>query len=131
MKRVRSLTVALVVALAVAACAAGTQQAAVAPAFDPVGVYDFSTQAEGETINGTITIRRGDDGGLSAIISTPVTGSLAVQSVTLEGRRMDMLSNIEGDALIMRLDFVEDRITGGWELGSGMSGVLTGRRRDG
>jgi hypothetical protein len=131
MKRVGSMTVALAAALAVTACAAGTQQAAVAPAFDPIGVYDFSTQADGETINGTITIRRGDDGALSAIISTPVTGSLAIQSVTLEGRRMDMRSNIEGDALIMMLDFVEDRITGGWELGSGMSGVVTGRRRAG
>jgi hypothetical protein len=124
----------LALALTMTACAAPTQQAAVAPpepAFDPVGVYDFTTQAEGDVINGTITIRRDEEGRLTALISTPVTGSLSVQNATLEGRRMDMRSSVDGQPLLMRIDFVDDRITGGWELGTGMSGSLTGRKRGG
>jgi hypothetical protein len=128
----RALSFAIAVTLA--ACAAPSQQVAVAPAapaFDPVGVYDFSTQADGQTVNGTLTIRRGEEGRLNAVISTPVTGDVPIENVTLEGRTMELRANVEGTGLIMMVDFVENRLTGGWQLSSGASGVMTGQRRGG
>jgi hypothetical protein len=116
-------------ALAVFTAACATAQPAPPPPFDPVGVYDFSTSVDGTTVPGTITFRRSAEGTLTAVLSTAVTGEIQIRTVTLDDRRMELRSNIEGETLLMRLDFLEDgRITGGWEIGSG-SGAVTGVRR--
>jgi hypothetical protein len=122
--------------LALAACAAQqpvpspepAPQAAQPAEFDPVGTYDFTTDVEGTSVRGVLSIRRGEQG-LSATISTDVTGEIAIQRVTMEGRRAELRgSTMEGD-LLMRIEFIEDRLTGGWELSSGLSGSLVGTRR--
>jgi hypothetical protein len=125
-----------------AACAAPVQQVPVVPPptptpvpaaaaaadFDPVGVYDFTTEVQGTTVPGVLTIRRGDQG-LAGTLATDVTGELPLQQITIEGRRGEMRASTQEGGMIMRIEFVEDRIRGGWELPSGMSGSVTGQRR--
>jgi hypothetical protein len=109
---------------------ATVQQAPAQPALDPVGVYDFSTDVQGTTLTGVLTIRRADDGRLAGAITTDMTGEMLLQSVTVEGRRALLRSSTPDGELFMQVDFLEDnRITGGWELSSGMSGAITGQRR--
>jgi hypothetical protein len=124
-----------------AACAAPVQQVPVVPPpaptpvpaaaaeFDPVGVYDFTTEVQGTTVPGVLTIRRGDQG-LAGTLSTDLTGELPLQQVAIEGRRGEMRASTQEGGMIMRIEFVDDgRIRGGWELVSGMSGSVIGQRR--
>jgi hypothetical protein len=116
------------VILTLAACAAPVQQQA-PPAFDPVGTYDFATDVQGTTIQGVLTIRRTEQG-LVGAIGTELTGELPFNRITLEGRRADMRAATPDGDLLMRVDFLEDgRITGGWELAGGVSGTVSGQRR--
>jgi hypothetical protein len=105
-------------------------QEAPAPELDPVGVYDFSTAVDGTVITGVLTLRRGEDGRVGGTVSTDVTGEVPLQSVTVEGRRIVMRSRLPDGDLYMQMDVLEDdRITGGWELSSGMSGGMSGQKR--
>lgn len=136
------VTIALIIGSA--ACAAPAQQVPVqatpepqpqvqpqpAPqAFDPVGIYDFTTEVQGTAVRGVLTLRRGDQG-LTGSISSDVTGELPLQQVTMDGRRAELRSTTDEGALVMRVEFLEDdRITGGWELSGGLSGSVAGQRR--
>lgn len=132
----RSLSIVMLTLLA--ACAAPVQQVPVvpgpepqqaAPAFDPVGVYDFTTDVQGTSIRGVLTIRRVEDG-LAGTIATDVTGEIPLQQVTVEGRRAELRASTGEGHMLMRVDFLEEgRLSGGWELSSGLSGAVTGRRR--
>lgn len=99
-------------------------------AFDPVGTYDFTTDVQGTSIRGVLTIRRNDQGSLVGALATDVTGEVPLQTITLEGRRAEARSNLPDGQLVMRMEFHEDdRLTGGWELSTGMSGSVAGQRR--
>lgn len=130
----RRLAVAAAALLAIS-CAAPAEQVAVqapppAAAFDPVGVYDFTTQVDGSSVTGVLTIRRNTEGRLTATLSTPVTGDLPISNVTQDGRNLEMRTNIEGDSMLMRVNVnAEGVLTGGWELSSGMRGGVSGRLR--
>jgi hypothetical protein len=106
------------------------QQAPAPAALDPVGVYDFTTQVEGTSLAGVLTIRRTEEGRLTGSLSTDMTGEMPLQSVTMEGRRALLRASIPDGELYMQVDFLEDnRIAGGWELSTGPSGAVTGQRR--
>lgn len=130
----RSLAVAAAAVFTIG-CAAPAQQVEVqtlpaAAAFDPVGVYDFTTTVEGNSIAGVLTIRRTTEGRLAATMSTPITGDIPISNVTQDGRNLEMRTNIEGDSMVMRMSInAEGILTGGWELSSGMSGGVSGRLR--
>jgi hypothetical protein len=114
--------------LALGACAAPMQQTQ-APAFDPAGSYDFTTQIQGSTVRGVLTLRRTDQG-LTGSIVTDVTGELLLTHVALEGRRAELRAATDEGGMIMHIDFAEDNtIVGGWQVDSGLSGSLTGQRR--
>lgn len=131
----RHLSVVLVMAgLSAGACSTPARQAPVeepAPTVtDPVGVYDFTTQIEGTAVAGVLTIRRNQDGGLSATVSTPVTGDLPINSVTQTANTLQMRANMGGDALLLTVTIGETGVlTGGWTVSSGASGGVTGTRR--
>jgi hypothetical protein len=111
----------------VAAPAAEQQQP---DSFDPVGIYDFSTEVQGTPITGALTLRRDEEGRLVGRISTDMTGEMPLHSIALEGRRAIMRASTPDGELYMQVDFLEDdRITGGWELSTGMAGSMTGQRR--
>jgi hypothetical protein len=113
--------------MSLAACAAPMQQAA--PVFDPVGVYDFTTEVQGNTVRGVLTLRRSDQG-LTGTISTDMTGEIRLTHVAIEGRRGEMRAATDEGDMIMQIEFAEDyRIIGGWQLTSGLSGSVAGQRR--
>lgn len=125
-----------VLVLSAAACAAPVRQAAIeepAPeVVDPVGVYDFTTLIDGNTVAGVLTLRRNADGGLSATVSTPVTGDIPINSVIQTDNTLHMRANMGGEALRMTVTVGETGIlTGGWMLSSGAGGGVDGTRRDG
>jgi hypothetical protein len=114
--------------LALSACAAPMQQVET-PAFDPVGSYDFTTQIQGSTVRGVLTLRRSEHG-LTGSISTDVTGELLLTHVALEGRRAELRAATDEGGMVMHLEFGEDNtIVGGWQVDSGLSGSVTGQRR--
>lgn len=126
--------------ITMAGCAAPVQQVPVqgpppqpaqqpAAAFDPVGIYDFTTEVQGSTVRGVLILRRGDEG-LTGTISSDVTGVMTIQQITMDGRRAELRSTTPEGGLIMRIEFIgEDRITGGWELSIGLTGPVSGQRR--
>jgi hypothetical protein len=128
---------AVLIAALVAGSACASQQvqspAPVQPAqvaFDPAGTWDFTTDVQGSSVRGVMVIRRNDQGALVGSITTDVTGEIPLQQITLEGRRAEARSTLPDGTLVMRMEFLEDdRLTGGWELSTGMSGAVTGQRR--
>jgi hypothetical protein len=98
--------------------------------FDPVGIYDFTTEVQGTPVTGALTLRRNEEGRLIGQITTDMTGEMPLHSITLEGRRAIMRATTPDGELYMQIDFLEDdRITGGWELSTGMAGSMSGQRR--
>jgi hypothetical protein len=127
----------IVVAAIMASAACASQQvqspAPVQPAvvaFDPIGTYDFTTDVQGTSIRGVLVLRRNDEGALVGSITSDVTGEVPLQQVTLDGRRAEARSTLPDGMLVMRMEFLgDDRLTGGWELSTGLGGGVTGQRR--
>jgi hypothetical protein len=133
------------VATMVSACAAPAQQAAVQPpqpavtqppaqqpaqpAWDPAGIYDFTTEVQGMAIRGVLTLRRGEQG-LTGTVSTEVGGELPLSRVVMDGRRAEIRAATPQGDMVMRVEWVEDdRMAGGWDLGGMVSGTMAGQRR--
>lgn len=145
MKRMRPLVVALAAAT-LAACAQSPQAAgptpspapapspaatpAPAPAPQPtsaVGVYDFSLSAEGQEVQGTVTITQDGDR-YGGTIETSATPTIPISSVAVEGQVVTVsASSPDGEAVLtFRMNGLD--FTGSWAYG-GMSGPLQGRKR--
>lgn len=129
-------TATLCLAALALGCAAPVQEGPVpqtpAPsaAFDPAGIYDFTTDVQGTQVGGTLTLRRTAEGGYTGTIWSDMTGDLPVQEVILEGRRARLrAATPEGD-LVLNVEFLDDRVAGNWELATGLAGAVAGRRRD-
>lgn len=115
------------VLLFAAACATRPQGP---PPFDPVGTYDFTTDFQGTSVSGTITLRRNADGTLGGTISSQAGGDVAIGSVTENGRRLDLRTAVQNQELVMSIEFSDnDRFTGGWSIGQMASGTVSGARR--
>jgi len=124
---------AIALALTFALCACSSAPRANTPArpapLDPVGMFDFSTTADGTDVTGTITVTR-TDMGYSGAINTSVTEPLPISGIEVEGNSMHVLAHMPDDTVTMTLTFTGDDFTGNWSLGSGqMSGAITGKRR--
>jgi hypothetical protein len=128
-------TATLCLATLVLACAAPVQEAPVrqAPAqqaaFDPAGIYDFTTDVQGTQVGGTLTLSRTADGGYTGLIWSDMTGDLPVQEVLLEEQRARLRAPTPEGDLLLNVEFLEDRVAGNWELSTGLAGAVSGRRR--
>ena len=112
-------------AVLITACASAPR----APAFDPVGTYDFSADVQGTAMAGTLQLRRTDQG-LTGSFSTPASGEISLESVTTEGRKLMLKARLPDGEVTMNLDFAADyRFTGDWSLSAGMGGSISGTRR--
>jgi hypothetical protein len=128
------LTAAL--ALAAAACStapmpestpAATASASTAVAVNPVGRYEFTTNAQGQTVTGTIEIA-GTTGAYTGQITTSHTPPLPISSVLVDGRQVTVSGNASFGPVGMTLNFTDaNSFTGSWSMG-GDTGELTGRR---
>lgn len=121
--------VLLFVAMPAAAQQPPTQPEKPAAAIDPIGVFDFSTAVEGQTVRGTITIRK-VEAGFGGVISTDATEDLAISKVTVEGKKLQIRGMTPDGELVMNLEFSDtDKFSGGWDMAGAMSGSMSGARR--
>jgi hypothetical protein len=124
-----------VLALAAVACAAPAarqapvQQVQPQPAFDPAGTYDFTAEFQGQTVPGTLHLRRSEQG-LAGSLVTGMSGELPFSSIAMDGRRAELRAATPQGDLIMRLEWVDDDVIRvGWELAGVAAGSASGRRR--
>ncbi|HSJ06188.1 MAG TPA: hypothetical protein VK936_05760 [Longimicrobiales bacterium] len=128
-------TATLCLAALALACAAPVHEAPVqqAPApraaFDPAGIYDFTTDVQGTQVGGTLTLSRTAEGGFTGTIWSDMTGDLPLQHVDVEGRRARLRAATPEGELVMDVEFEEDRMAGNWELATGLTGAVAGRKR--
>ena len=97
---------------------------------DPVGTYEFSTYANNQTINGTLTITRSDEGALQALMNAPDAQlpPLQAASVEVEGEEVKLRIPLGEDGdLWIEVTIDGDDVTGEWFVGM-ESGEITGKR---
>ncbi len=102
-----------------------------AGAFDPVGSYTFSVNTQGNTIGGTMNLRKDAEGKIGGEMTSD-QGSLAFTWVTVEGRRISaggVLDN--GPELTFIFDFVGDEFSGTLSAQGQQVGTVSGARRKG
>ena len=128
---------AVLCALSLAACAAGTTGEASAPAgapapaasanaVNPVGTFEFTTLVNGGTVNGTLEVA-GAPGAYTGRLLTSILPEMPVRSATASGQEMTVLADAPDGTVTIRMAFTGDTFTGSWALG-GDGGALTGRR---
>src|SRR5215213_8366397 len=94
-------TVALLV-LVGAACARNRQADSPAPV-DPVGRFEYTSEANGQPVRGTITIS-GAPGAYQAVMTTGgMTRDLFFQNVTVSGSRVTMLAETPAQKVAVHL----------------------------
>jgi hypothetical protein len=128
----KPVLLALLAACTTAACGSSPRAPAASQpaAVDPVGTFDFTTAVEGTDVSGTITVSRGQNG-LGGSITSSVTEPMTIRTVAVEGQVLTITADTPDGPLTMTLTFTGNDFTGGWTLGSAMSGQLTGKRRTG
>jgi hypothetical protein len=132
MKRTAAL---LAVGLVIVACSQSTGGGAAAPppqpepepTLDPVGVYDFSTEVEGQTLTGTLTIT-GSPGAYSGSMSTDMMGTFPLRSFSVDGMDLMFMADLPDATVSFFLTFEGDSFTGEWDAG-GMTGFMSGSKR--
>jgi hypothetical protein len=111
--------------------AATTATSTPAGAFEPVGTYTFTVDANGTTRAGTIAITKDVTGKLGGAVSSDM-GSLPMSSVAVEGRKMTLTATIPDASvtIVFMLNFEanNDKYTGTWEV-QGMTGAISGERK--
>jgi hypothetical protein len=114
-------------ACATAPAPAAGPEAVQPAALDPVGTFNFRSQARGEDFQGTIRITRSESGAYAGTVSTPLTGDLPIRSVRVEGSRIAVTAQGRmGDALLT-MNFAGGGFTGDWSYGPSQ-GRMTGAR---
>jgi hypothetical protein len=99
---------------------------------DPVGTYQFSTFANNQTVNGTLTISRSEEGELQALLDAPDADLPPLQAVSVDvkGKELSLMIPLgdEGD-LWIEVTIDGDDVAGQWFVGM-ESGEITGKRVD-
>lgn len=103
------------------------EQTSAAPAaLDPVGTFDFQTEAMGSAVNGTFSIT-GSPGSYSGNMSTDM-GGFSLRRISVNGHELSFLAESPDIFVIIALAFDGDAFTGRWDA-EGMSGFISGKRR--
>lgn len=97
-------------------------------AVNPVGRYEFTTDVQGQSVNGTVVIA-GNPGAYTGQVTTSITPPLPISGVTVNGREVVVVgTGPDGGTLTFRMNFTDaTNFNGNWEVG-GDTGTLTGRR---
>ena len=138
----RKVALLSAVALVTSACAssspepAGTPEPSAVPAqaqkaaFDPVGTYDYTTVVDASQVSGTFEIARKDDGGYTGRILSTMFPEIPISRVTVDGNKLILAASMDGQPLMMELNFTGDTFTGSWSFGDGsVAGSMSGRKQ--
>jgi len=96
------------------------------PVLDPVGTYDFQTEAMGSPVNGTFTIT-GSPGSYRGNMTTNI-GSFSLSDISVDGEELTVFAESPDVFVVFVLAFVGSSFTGEWDA-EGMSGVVSGSKR--
>jgi len=134
MKRSAAL---LAVGLVLTACSQSTSGGAAAPpppapepetpTLDAVGVYDFTTEVEGQTMTGSITIT-GSPGAYTGSFTTGMTGTVPLRDIEVDGMDLSFMADIPEATIAFLVTFEGDSFEGEWDA-EGMVGFISGTRR--
>jgi hypothetical protein len=94
---------------------------------DPTGRYSFKSIANGDSLHGVIVVRR-TDGKLAATLSSNQTPTFEAKTVTLTGRTLKILADVNETQLTVTLEFDGERVSGRWDNAEGAGAVATVKR---
>lgn len=114
------------IALATAqACASGP--GVPAPLRNPAGMYDFTTEVQGQAVSGTVEIT-GTEGNYAGWIRTSISEPIPVQSVTISMDTMTVVAQAPDAPVTMIFTFEGNAFVADWEY-AGQVGVARGSKR--
>jgi len=137
----RRIPVMLAAGLVLAACARSSNDVApppapparsappqptAAPTLDPLGVYDFSTEVDGQPVTGVLSIS-GSPGAYTATMSSDI-GNIGVRNIKVEGMRLSFIGDHPDATVFIEVVFSGDSFAGEWDAGD-MFGYISGSRR--
>ena len=130
MKRtIPARTVFLFAALAAVAAPAAAQKKPI----DPVGDFEYSTTANGQTVSGVMSIVKKDNA-LSGKISSDMMPEFPITAVKVEDQKVTLtavLPDGQGELTIV-LNFEDaNKFAGNWSSAGGDSGAISGKRKTG
>ena len=96
------------------------------PVLDPVGEYDYQTEAMGAPISGTMTIT-GSPGAYTGSMTSDM-GAISLRDIKVEGNELSAVGDSPDFVVFFVLVFEGDTFTGEWDA-EGMTGFITGSKR--
>ena len=96
------------------------------PELNPVGLYDYQTEAMGAPISGTITIT-GSPGEYTGSMTSDM-GAISLRDIKVEGNELSAVGDSPDFVVFFVLVFEGDTFTGEWDA-EGMTGFITGSKR--
>ena len=110
----------ILAATTLAACASGPSGP---PPFDPVGTYEFTAVANGQSITGTMTIEEGEDGytGILRAETAPMPPA-PITSVQVIDQLLTIQAAGPEGPLLIELAITDTGLEGTWAMGDGSGG---------
>jgi len=96
------------------------------PVLDPVGAFDFQTEAMGSAVTGTFTIT-GSTGSYAGNMTSDI-GGITLREISVDGQELTFVGDSPDFVVIFVLVFDGDSFRGEWDA-EGMSGFVSGSRR--
>ena len=96
------------------------------PVLDPVGTFDYQTEAMGMPVSGSFTIT-GSPGSYAGSMTSDM-GAIALRDIVVEGQELTAVGDSPDFIVVFVLVFDGDSFTGEWDA-EGMNGFISGGRR--
>lgn len=116
-----------IAALATAAACTSGGPGVPAPLRSPAGIYDFTTDVQGQTISGTVEIT-GTEGNYAGWVRTTITEPIPIRSVTVTQDTMTVVAQAPDAPVTMIFTFQGNDFVADWEY-AGQAGVARGSKR--
>ena len=97
-----------------------------APVLDPVGTFDYQTEAMGMPVSGSFAIT-GSPGAYTGTMTSDM-GPITLRDIEVDGLELSAIGDSPDFVVVFVLEFEGDSFTGEWEA-EGMTGFITGSRR--
>ncbi len=95
---------------------------------EPVGLWDITADAQGETISGTMDLTR-VDGRWGGRLSTSALPDIPVTGVTVQGQLVTVMGTLPGQGdVTIQMTVTGNEFAGTWSMG-GTTGPIRGTRR--
>lgn len=117
----------LIAALATATACGSGGPGVPAPLRSAAGIYDFTTDVQGQTVSGTVEIT-GTEGNYAGWVRTTITEPIPIRSVTVAQDTMTVIAQAPDAPVTMIFIFQGNDFVADWEY-AGQGGVARGSKR--